>query len=405
MKSLFKIICSALKSKIGPFWAKVRKAASPEFLKSLLMVRVKVYFQELLGIKPRDELDYYTFFSWMISRKLVMTLAILLGMVSLLLIFSFHPFRSFEGGGTVRAYRYDSLPLKFHKGKVKILAEDGYTAYIGEVAKGSASGRGTLFGKEGNLIYQGDFKDSMYNGTGTLYYKAGALRYEGGFRDNLYEGQGTGYWNNGSVEYTGNYENGMKSGEGELYNANGGPVFTGMFGGDEPVYAQLVGKTAGEAKDIYKGAATMYSSAGEFCVNMTELGAVYDAQDGTEALDEEWRISRVYVLREEFPLAGVTYRGVKSLTEVLGPPDYQGYSNVTLAEAVGIDALRRKVNYSLPDPELLIDQVFRDAVEVLEYNRGYDLYLYAFEHEGLVYSFYCTREEDRFFMYSVEYAR
>lgn len=402
MKTLFKLIISAVKSKVGPLLAKLRKMAAPEYLKSVLLVKIRLFFLDIFDIRPQDETDYYTAGSWQVSRKLVLTAAVLLGAAGLFVIITFQPFHTGGSPGSVRTYRYDSLPLKFQKGNVEILARDGHTAYVGEVDKGWAAGEGKLYGKTGNLIYEGNFRNSMFHGTGKLYYDDGAVKYEGNFAANLYEGQGTGYWNNGSPEYRGNYEKGKKSGEGELFNAGGSPVFAGLFGQDEPVYAQLLGKTTKEAGEIYQGSAKMYQGNGEVCMDLMEIYALCDTKDGSDSLEGAWKVERVYVLKNEFPLAGTVYRNTEAVAETLGEPSYQGYSGITLAEAVGITKLKQRQNLSMADPELKTEAVFEEAAEVTGYNRGYDLYLYAFEHEGLVYGFYCENENGNFVMYSIE---
>ena len=43
-------------------------------------------------------------------------------------------------------------------------------------------------------------------------------------------------------------------------------------------------------------------------------------------------------------------------------------------------------------------------MEVNGYRANYDLYLYAFTYEDLVYSFYSDKKNGRFAMYSIEHA-
>lgn len=360
-------------------------------------------FNSLSDIKPRDRDDYFIIFSWMISRRLIYLVIILSGLAGLFLLISFHPLEErLSGSEPVRSYRYDSLPLRFLKGRARILAKDGHIAYVGGVNKGNAEGKGKLYGRDGTVIYEGNFAHSMYNGEGKLYGGDGALRYSGEFEDNLYQGPGTEFWNNGSKEYIGNYEKGLKSGSGKLYNPGGNLIYDGTFSVGVPVFAQLLGKTTEEAGQIYTGKLILYDSGEEFCADMEEINALYKASGGGDSLEGGYRIDQVYVLADSLNFLGEIYQDVGKLRLLMGEPVYQGYTNMELAEAVGIAKLRRKGKVDFADPALVYDSVFKEVFSVSGYEQNYDLYLYVFEYEGLVYSFYCDRKNTVFFMYSME---
>ena len=403
MDSLFKTAFTVVRTKISSLLAKVRQWTEPEFIRSVILAKLQEFFQSLFDVKPRDKDDYYVFFSWMIGRKLAFSLVVLLGLGSLFLITMFHPFQGMESG-TVRTYRYDALPLKFHKGEVRILARDGHTAYVGNVEKGNAAGTGKLYGKSGELIYEGAFENSLYNGEGKLYYGSGALKYSGEFKDNVYQGMGNGYWSNGSKEYSGGYEQGKKSGEGQLYDSGGNLILTGLFSADLPVYAQFLGKSTEEAGQIYSGKLSVYDSGDEFCVDMPQINAIYTARDGGDSLEDAYTVNRVYVLADNSTLAGETYDEISALEEAMGEAGYQGYTNMELAEAVGITTLRKRGNPDFADPQLEGSRTFQEVMEVNGYRANYDLYLYAFTYEDLVYSFYSDKKNGRFAMYSIEHA-
>lgn len=405
MSSLFKTAAMVIKTKLSSLGAKIKQWTEPEFIKSVLLAKLQEFFQSLFDVKPKDRNDYYVFFSWMISKKLAFSLVVLLGLGSLFLITMFHPFEGIgQGRGAVKTYRYDSLPLKFHKGEVKILAEDGHIAYVGAVEKGNAAGAGKLYGRNGELIYEGAFENSMFNGEGKLYYGGGALKYSGGFLDNLYQGTGNGFWNNGLKEYSGGYEQGKKSGEGQLYDSGGNLILTGAFSADLPVYAQFLGKSTEEAGQIYTGKIAVYDSGEEFCVEMPQIQAIYTARAGDDSLEDVYKVERVYVLADRITMAGEVYDEISDLRDVMGEAVYQGYSNMVLAEAVGIEALRKRGNLDFADPQIEGNRTFEEVMEVTGYRKNYDLYLYAFTYEDLVYSFYSDKKTGRFAMYSIEHA-
>lgn len=404
MNSLFNIIISAFKTKVMPIWNKIRLWTSPAYLRTKGLSRIRTFFLDLFNIKPKNRKDYYTVFFWMIGKKLAFCLVVLLGTASLGLLVLLMPN---SAGGTdgrdgVRTYRYDSLPLKFQKGQVRILAKDGHTAYVGAVKNGTVTGNGKLYGTGGKLIYDGAFDNNRYHGQGRLFYDSGGPRYMGEFTDNLFQGTGTGYWENGNKEYTGGYAGGLKSGEGVLYNSSGSPVFNGTFSADQIVYSQLVGKTTQEVGKIYTGVSSVYTGASELCVMMSEIGAVYSARDGSKALDQNWKVEKVYVLQDSLKLGGQIYDSISRMKETMGEPVYQGYFNMELSEAVGITGLMAMGHTEFADPQLRSSSQFDQVMEVSGYHQNYDLYLQVFEYEGLVYGFYSDKQGDKFAMYSME---
>lgn len=403
MNTLFKTAMEAVAYKMNSTLSTIRQCLRWEYIRTVMLSRLREFFDSLFDVKPKDKDDYYMFFSWMISRKLAFSLVMVTGLGSLFLITMFHPLEG-SGTGTVKTYRYDALPLKFHKGDVRILAADGHTAYVGNVKKGNVSGTGRLYGKNGELIYEGAFENNRYNGTGKLYYGSGALKYSGEFQDNLYQGTGTGYWSNGSREYTGEYEQGKKSGEGQLFDSSGNLVFTGVFSAGYPVYAQFLGKTTKEAGQLYSGPVVMYDSGNEFCVDMPEIGAIYSARPGDDTLEGDYTVERIYVLADHLQLAGEDHKDISSIETVMGEAGYQGFSNMVLAEAVGIKKLKAWGNPDFADPKLEGNQVFQEVMEIKSYQKDYDLYLYAFTYENLVYSFYSDKKSGHFSMYSIENA-
>lgn len=407
MNNFLNAIWAALKVKTKRRLEPIRKWSDLNFLKQYLIGKIQTFFENLFEIRPRDKNDYYVIGFWMVSKKLAYTIITLAGALSLLLLLSLKPVSSIKDQKTssvTYTYRYDALPLRFHKGQVQILAAEGYKAYEGQVDGGYAKGHGKLFQKDGSLLYEGAFEHSVFEGLGQLYYPGGMLKYDGEFSNNLYHGTGTAYWENGSMEYNGGFINGKKSGKGWQYNSRGELIFTGMFSGGNLIYSQMVQKSTQELKDMYTGESCIYTSDTEYCVEMPEIQALYTVSDGSSSLDEGWKVKKIYVMDSSFALGEQTCTTTDQLKALLGEPGYEGYSEITMAEAIGINRIRGRGNTTLQDPGLKLSQVFDEAFEVEGYDWDYDIYLNAFEYEDLIYSFYCDKKRGSFVMYSIEAA-
>lgn len=406
MKKIFAILLSSARSRIMPLHVKLRLWLSPAFLRSQAVTRLRRFFTGLLDVRPRDEQDYFPVFRWMVSRRLVFALAVAAGLLSAWYISAALPEDFFSGGSAPAVYRYSALPLKFCTGTVSILAWDGRLAYTGQVDGGAANGEGTLYGTDGGILYQGGFADSMYDGPGTLYYPGGTPRYTGAFRANRYNGNGTAYRPNGTREYSGEHVDGSRTGHGILYNSVGEPIFEGMFQNGRILCAGLLERTAEEAAALYGGRTEVYQSGGEYCVSMPEIGAVCAMRDGDSSLENQWTVRCVYVLEDCVPLGGAEYGTVSALTEALGQPIYSGSAWVSLPEAVALNLLEEDRPDAFGAVSMESEAEFEDVFTVSRYDREFQVYLYSYERDGLVYTVYCPEAgRSEFLMYAVEMAR
>lgn len=382
---------------------KLKLLFEPTTYKTKALPVFRKELKRLLDIKPRNGKDYVQVFSWMISRRLARLLVLLVGILSAYYILFINPPSILGGGNGVRTYSYKSFPLKFAKGEVRIKAKSGYIAYEGDVSKGFVTGRGTLFRKSGEIVYTGSFKKNQYNGKGQLYYEGGQLQYEGTFHNNRFNGTGTLYRQNGSKEYEGSFAKGMKNGEGTLFDSGDNMIFTGNFSQDELLYSDLLGKSTEEIGEVYTGERKIYTDGqNEFSVALEDIDAVYNGvQDGT-ALDDSMKVEGIYVLKDRIVMKDQTCTSVLELKEVLGEPEYEGNSSVTMAEAVAISYLNEEKDCLFGPVNMDSVREFSDVVTVNDYDPDYVIYLYSYTADGIRYTFFTDKKDGKIAMYLIE---
>lgn len=342
--------------------------------------------KSIFHIRPRDKNDYYRLGRYLISRRLVSLIIFIIGILGLCYFMIMNPF--LLSGSPVKTYNYDSLLLKFASGKVNIKAKSGYTAYSGTVSDGKVNGKGTLYDKSGDIKYKGDFKDNEFSGKGTLYTDDGV--YKGEFKDNKQEGEGELLRPNGSLSYKGEFSGGEKSGEGELYDLAGQPSYKGGFLSDMPVYTDFLGISTSDAAAIYMGKRTVYYNEESFAVDMEDIHALYAGSSGDNYLDDSVKIEQVFIKSDTCIFDGKSIDSIRDLKEIAGEPSFEGYSYMTMPEAVALGE------------ELKLGGSLEDAKEVISYSRDKKLYLTMFEYHKVQYTFYGYEAGDTFVMYEVE---
>ena len=405
MNKLFSTLFSSLRAKFTSLWTRLRLWVSPTFWRTRVFTRLRGAFSKLFDVRPRNKKDYYVLLNWMVSKRLAFAIVVVLGVLCLWFILSMLPTPASAGntGVTINTYRYDSIPLKFQSGTVRILARDGHLAYVGQVQDAKCQGTGTLYDKDGNTVYEGEFADNMYNGTGTSYYPDGTVQYTGSFTDNLYNGVGKYFRSTGVLEYEGDHVTGVRSGTGTLYNSTGSPVFTGSFQKDQIVYSEFVDKATTDVAQMYTGVSQVYSSSTEYCVYMEEIGAVYSVADGMTALDDSWNVTGVYVLSDSVLVEGEAYTSINQITQLMGEPDYSGTAWVDLSEAVCVNQLVQRGAETVAPVDMTVTTSYDGVYNVTDYDRDGELYIYTYQRDGLLYTFYCTGAGvDQFFMYAIQ---
>ena len=403
MNSLFQGFLNAIKAKIVPLWTKIRLLTSPTYLKTEVLRRLIIYFRNLTDVRPRDKQDYYGVFGWLISKRLAFFVVAFIGLASAVYLTKIQPLSVFTSDTTgIKTYAYNSIPLRFTKGNVKILGKSKYLAYEGNVEKGTANGAGILYRKDGTKVYEGQFVNSKFHGVGIAYYPSEQIKYKGSFEKNLYIGNGELYRNNGSLEYKGNFLNGMKEGEGSLYDGGNNVVYKGNFSKDQILYSEFVGKSTAKANSFYVGKKTLYTDGEYIVVHMADIDAVYYGMQQEENLSDEVNVEGIYVLKSTFEYGGEELETVHQVGQIMGEIIYEGNAYVILPEAVAIHILNPLGNEFYGEVITKFRQLLTDAVSVEEYDNGYTVYIYSYVQDGLRYTFFGKDRSGKFFMYLIE---
>ncbi|MBR4983754.1 MAG: hypothetical protein IKY94_14510 [Lachnospiraceae bacterium] len=403
MNSLFQGFLNAIKAKIVPLWTKIRLLTNPTYLKTESLRRLIIYFRNLTDIRPRDKQDYYGVFGWMVSKRLAFFIVAFVGLASAVYLTQIQPLSVFTSDKTgVKTYSYNSIPLRFTKGNVRILGKSKYLAYEGNVEKGRANGIGVLYRKDGTKVYEGSFENSQFQGNGVTYYPTEQIQYKGSFGKNLYNGSGELYRKNGSLEYKGAFLNGMKEGEGILYDSGNNPVYKGNFSKNQLMYSEFVGKSTAEVNSIYVGKKTIYTDEEYFVVDMSDIDAVYYGKQQEENLSDEVAVEGVYVLKNTFEYSGEKSESVYQIREIMGEPIYEGNAYLILPEAVAIHILNGTGNDFYGEVLEETQQILADAININAYDEEYSVYIYSYVQDGLRYTFFGKDRSGKFAMYLIE---
>lgn len=401
--NLLTVLFSSIKARITPIWTKLKYWTSWNFIKTKIIAKIRNFLATLFDVKPRDQKDYYTVWHYLVSRRLVHAVVIVVGLLCLCYVTAVNPlFQAAQNAAGTRVYSYSSIPLRFHSGDVKIRAKGGYIAYVGAVDKGWASGYGRLYDKDGNMVYAGAFEKNMYSGNGKLYYASGQLEYNGNFEENEFSGSGTLYRESGSKWYAGEFAGGHMEGNGTLYDGSGKDVFTGEFRQDEVVYAQLLGKDTQQIGELYTGNSTIYQYDDQYALALEDIDAVCVAAQDADSLEDLPKAETIYVEKDSFSYGGKKLSTIAEIRQVLGEPVFEGNSYMTFPEAVEIRRLRERGKNISIDPGLSAEQDFSESYVVNGYDQDQLLYLYVFEKDDITYTFTASDRDGSFFVYSLE---
>lgn len=402
MRGLFQGFLNAMKARITPIWTKIRLIMNPAYIRGELLRRLIQYFRDLTDVRPRDKKDYYSFFSWLISKRLAFLVVITIGMCSMVFLTVIQPLSVFTTESGIRTYSYRSIPLRFAEGQVRILAKSKYLAYEGNVKDGYAEGMGRLFDKNGNKVYEGMFEKSEFHGSGISYYPTGQVQYNGTFQHNKYTGTGALYRENGSMEYKGSFLDGMKDGEGALYDSAGNQIFNGNFSKDALLYTDFLGKSTAEAGQMYLGRKTVYTDEEYFVVDMQDIDALYYGMQNEENLADEVQIKGVYVMKDTFRYGTEELDHIAEISQIMGNAIYEGNAYLVMPEAVAIHSMNKTKSVLYGDVSGTWDQLLEDAVVVEDFDQNYSVYLYTYVMGDLRYTFFCKDRNGAFAMYQIE---
>lgn len=406
MGNLIQIILAAIKAKITPIWTKIKLFTNWNFLKTRVFTKIRQWFVQLFGIKPKDKKDYYSVGRWLISRKLCISVAILLGVLGLYYLVFVNPpsiFISAEDG--FKTYSYDSIPLRFADGKVRIKAKSGYVAFEGDVTSGEVKGKGTLYRQNGSKVYEGDFSGNRFNGKGTRYFPDEQVQYIGEFEDNLYCGNGKLFRANGNLEYEGEFLSGLKNGAGVLYDYVGNPIFTGNFSMDALIYSEFLGINSGDVFKLYTGSRNIYMDDKYLAVHLKDIDCMYYGFVDSDTLSGEVAVEGLYVLHDYLKYNGIDYNNVFQIQDVLGEAKYQGNTYLLMPEAVTVFLLKQKGAVFNGDPDVRLRRTMDDVISVESFDRSYSSYIYSFVKDGIRYTFFCNDRSGGFYSYLIELDR
>jgi hypothetical protein len=355
-----------------------------------------------LNFKPIDANDYFGVGGWLVSRNLVKCIVILVGLIGLYYFLFVSPINILNPSDKgVRVYKYSSVTLRFVKGNVMIKDRQKNVAYSGYVSKGMANGTGILYyeGPDKDKLYEGEFKDNKYSGNGTLYYQSGLVKYSGEFLDNEESGNGTSYRENGSKEFSGEFKNGYPEGENEYYDSSNNLVYTGMYSKGNLVYTEILGKNSTDIADMYTGHRTVYYDDTNYMVVLDDINAMYCGDTDQNPIEDSISATTVYVIKSECYIKGDLCTTIAQISDEdkFGECVYEGNSYIEVPEMV----ISSHFNLEL-DCELTAENSINDVYGITDSSSDQLVYIYAFENEGILYSFYCYDKNEGFFMYSMQ---
>ena len=402
--NLFDVLINVFKSRILPLVTRLRLLLNPRFMIARFTEIIRNLVQKVLNVRPRDKDDYYPIGGWLVAKKLAYAVVIITGILCIIYIVS-QKDALFPGNSEsyIKTYNYNSILLKFAKGKVRIRGKSGWVAYEGEVEDAGCNGQGTLLTPEGIVLYEGNFKSSMYEDQGTQYYENGILRYVGTFHENQYNGEGRLYRETGSIEYDGEFARNLKDGEGKLYNSGGEEIYNGQFSQDKILYSSLLGKSSTEMAIIYNGQRKLYEAGNERVRVMSDIGAMTEEITNSESIESTATVSAVYIQDNSIRIGNHDYTTFDGIQQALGEPTYVGDSYATLPELMIINRLNESSDIQVINgpAEITETDMFDEYSEVEYYDTDYIVYLHSYEKDGLVYNFVSSPDDTTFSFYYI----
>lgn len=188
--------------------------------------------------------DYWHIGPVYVRKQLALLAAILLS-AAILLKFGLPSLPAKTGETQFPAYRYNDPELAGISGAVRVLDGENRVRYLGEVAAGAYTGRGTVWSASGELLYDGPLIDGVYQGADAKVYRSGFLVYTGEMAGNHYEGQGRRVDPETGAVSQGQFSRGLLEGQAQELYADGSLLREGTF-----------------SRDLLEGAGAEYSQEG-----------------------------------------------------------------------------------------------------------------------------------------------
>ena len=177
--------------------------------------KVQKFIQTLLK-EPRSKKDYWYVFGLYFSKRFVIMLTIIVGVLGYFSIYYAYPWA--EGKLWTANMSLNTTKYSKFSGKARVYDTDDALVFEGTLEKGVPSGYGIQYDSDGNLIYKGNFVSGKYSGEGELYNSDVVMIYNGSFLSNKYDGEGKLYNDIGKIIYVGNFSVGQRSGKGIEYD-------------------------------------------------------------------------------------------------------------------------------------------------------------------------------------------
>ncbi len=126
MENLLSVLLQTVKSRWASVTSRIKLFTSWNFIRTRIIAKIRDFFYSMLDMKPRNKNDYYTIAGWMISRRLVRAVVVVIGVVSLYYIASETKiFSKFADNGGVKTYKYNSIRLRTVEDQVRITGKSG----------------------------------------------------------------------------------------------------------------------------------------------------------------------------------------------------------------------------------------------------------------------------------------
>jgi hypothetical protein len=163
-------------------------------------------------------------------------------------------------------------------------------------------------------------------------------------------------------------------------------------------------KKTSDVAGMYTGRREVYTGDDVYCVYMSDIDAVYYGEDQSNSLDEDFKVTGLYVLKNSIKLDGEELNEINDVKNSMGDVIYQGNTIMSdsdeialnkACEVYGKNVLYGKATYTQ-------ETIFDDVYEVSNFERQYTVYIYVCEKDGIIYTFFCKDKDAGFGFYMME---
>jgi hypothetical protein len=122
------------------------------------------------------------------------------------------------------------------------------------------------------------------------------------------------------------------------------------------------------------------------------------------SIDTEASVEAVFVLKNAFNTPEGQVQNFSAIERYLGAPIYVGISYATLPEVLCVNVLSSKTDNLILQGPAKVDQtsVYKEYIEVSDYDTEYEVYLHSYHKDGLIYTFVTDQGLDTFYYYYIQ---